>query len=516
MSSQTVAAPLSSLSITGATLAIILSIASLWIAVHADVMVRDSEDDLNYLYYLSIRSVNGTHHDEAGQSVSRFLNSTHYADRFDEQQRTYYAYRFDERQRLTDNYPLLSWTMQRIRSSAIGRLTAGTTTYPEALTEIINISLHATITLTVLVFGVSLFFVRRDWLIGIALGMVTLLAMDKFFPWHPALWILHARPQDAGEVAERAIQTIVLAFSASGMESSFPRGNFLVLVLPIFLLRWSARYSLSYVLVAIAGLVHSAMGGLLLMCLLASDLLLRREVLRARVVLSAIVFAIWLLSSRSLIAKIFGIQASLPVLGLALVVGLVGGAIINYLSTAKSPAMLEAAIRRIHRTGPVLSDLIVLYAMWIVLLPFSVFMYFFHGVTSSNVWTWGELPGRYLLLMRGALVMGLVLSFVEWLQPRYRMALQAAALASLLVSGGLLVHALNLPGVRATAPLVLSRDFAIREQTAIRAEQGERFEYVEADIYFSEARAIDLNRPFPSQLLKYTAGACRRRQSVCE
>ncbi len=80
MSNRIVATPFSSLSITAATIAIILSIASLWIAVHADVIVRPSEDDLGYLYYSSIRSVNTARYDELGQAVGRLLNSTHYAD----------------------------------------------------------------------------------------------------------------------------------------------------------------------------------------------------------------------------------------------------------------------------------------------------------------------------------------------------------------------------------------------------------------------------------------------------
>ncbi len=516
MSNRIVATPFSSLSITAATIAIILSIASLWIAVHADVIVRPSEDDLGYLYYSSIRSVNTARYDELGQAVGRLLNSTHYADHLDEVQREYYAYRFDERQRLVDNYPLLSRIMQGVRLFTLERLASGTIVYPEALTRIINISLHATITLTVLVFGGALFFVRRDGVVSIALGMVTILAMDRFSPWQQPIWILHVRPHDIGEVVERVIQTVLLVFSASGMESSFPRGNFLILVLPVFLLRWSSCYSSSYVLVSIAGLVHSAMGSLLFMCLLASDLLLRREVLRSRVVLSALVFTFWLFFSRSLISKAFGIQASMPVLGLALVAGLALAMTINYLVGAKFPVMLDVASSRIRSTGPVLSDLIVLYAMWVVLLPISISMYFLLGGASHNLWTWRELPGRYLLLMRGPLIMGLLLSLVELLQRQHHMTIRVVAIISLLVSGGLFMHALNIPGALARTPLDLPRQFVAREQTSIRAEQGERFEYVEADIYFSAARAIDLDRPFPMQLLGYTAGACRRRQYACE
>ena len=112
--------------------------------------------------------------------------------------------------------------------------------------------------------------------------------------------------------------------------------------------------------------------------------------------------------------------------------------------------------------------------------------------------------------------MGLLLSLVELLQRRHHMALRVVAILSLFVSGALFMHALNIPGAFARTPLDLPRQFAVREQTSIRAEQGERFEYVEADIYFSAARAIDLNRPFPLQLLEYTAGACRRRQNACE
>lgn len=251
------------------------------------------------------------------------------------------------------------------------------------------------------------------------------------------------------------------------------------------------------------------------MCLLTSDLLLRRDVLRSRVVLAAIVFAFAVFFSRGLISKVFGIPGVLPVLGLAFAVGLAAAAAIKYLSTAKFPTRVDIVSNHICSTGPVLSDLIMLYAMWMVLLPISVVMYFRVGA-PNNLWTWGELPGRYLLMMRGPLVVGLVISLVELLQRRHRMALVVTAIASLFVSVGLLVHALNIPGALAATPPDLPGQFTAREQTVIRAEQGERFEYVEADIYFAAARAIDLNRPFPMQLLGYTAGACKRRYSACE
>lgn len=510
MSTKNTAISLPLLSITAASAAIILSIASLWIMVHAGIIGLHSEDDLHYLYYLSVRSADVAHHDEIGQLVSRFLH--------EQAHDPHYAYRFDARQRMTDNYLMMSQLMQGVRSFILDRLAPGSIVYPEVLTRIISLSLHATLTLTLLTFGASLFFVRRDWATGIAFGMVIILASDWLFPWQPPHWILHVRPHNIREVAERAIQTIFLAFTVSGMQSSFPRGNFLILVLPIFLLRWSSRYSFSYVLVAMAGFVHSAFGGLLFMCLLASDLLLRREILHHRVVLIATVVTVGLFSSRGLIAKIFGIQASLSVSALALVIGLLAATAIKYLSTVKLPAILDMVPDRIRSAGPILSDLIVSYAMWMVLVPISVFMYFSlgGGGAPSNVWTWGDLPGRYLEMMRGPLLVGGAISLVELVRCRHRIALAAVAIASLLVSGGLLVHALSIPGALALASPDLSRKILAREQTAIRAEQGERFEYVEADIYFSAARAIDLGRPFPLQLLGYSVGACSRRQSACE
>lgn len=484
-----------------------LSLVILWMAVHSNIMGRKSEDDLNYLYYSSTASIDTAKFQEIGKRVSEFLNK--------DAKDSYYAYRFDERQRVVDNYPLLSFVVKLVRASVLPELAGGQKTYPSVLTQILNISLHTTIALTLLCFTACLPLVRREWLPGVALGLVVILAMDWYFPWQPPLWILHARPQGIAEVIERAIHVLLLVFSTAGIASDFPRGNFLVLIVPVFLLRWSSRYSSSYALAAIATVVHSAMGALLVMCLLATDLLLRREVLRSPAVLATIASVSGLILSRSLIAKTLSIQTDLLTAGLALGAGVVIAALLWYISMARQPAFVDVLARRLARHGPILSDFMVIYGMWLVVLPISVFMYF-HVGAPQNMWTWGELPGRFLLMMRGPLLVGTAILFVGILQRLGATWSCAVASVSLVAACGLLIPALNLPNVLATTPPALPKQFAAREQTALQAEQGKLFEYVEADVYFAAARSIDLGNPFPSGLLTYTSAACRRRYSSCE
>lgn len=484
-----------------------VSLVILWMAVHSSIMGRQSEDDLNYLYYSSTESIDTAKFQEIGKRVSEFLNK--------DAMNSYYAYRFDERQRVVDNYPLLSFVMRSVRASVLPELAGGQKTYPRILTQILNVSLHTTIALTLLCFAGYLPLVRREWLPSIALGLVLILAMDWYFPWQPPLWILHARPQGFAEVIERAIQVLLLVFSTAGIASDFPRGNFLVLIVPVFLLRWSSRYSASYALAAIATVVHSAMGALLIMCLLATDLILRREVLRSPFVLATIAAVSGLIFSRSLIAKILSIQTDLLSAGIALGAGVMAAALLRYISLVRSAASIDVLARRLARHGPILSDFMVIYGMWLVVLPVSVLMYF-HVGAPQNMWTWGELPGRFLLMMRGPLIVGITVLFVGMLQRRGTIRLGAVALVALVAGLGLSLHALNLPNVFVTTPIKLPEQFAAREQTVLQAEQGRRFEYVEADVYFAAARSIDLGKSFPYGLLTYTPDACKRRQGSCE
>lgn len=490
-----------------AALSVCLFIVTLWTAVHAQIIGRKSEDDIQYLYYAATKIVDADRHAQIGQKISKFLNS--------DAERPYYPYRFDERQNVVGNYTLLSNIMILVRSSLQDRFSDGGTSYIQAIITIYNVSLHATLTLSLLILGATMYVVRREFLLGAALGLTALLLIDWFYPWGTSAYLLHYMPYNLTEFIERIFQTITLIFTVGGSDSPFPRGNFLILTIPVFLLRWSGRHGASYGLMVIVTVFHLSMGGLLLMSLLVTDMLLRRETLRSPVVLVMSAGALgWFLSS-GLILKNAAIASSLPPIAVTLALSLFILGAIRLLTTMKSFSLPEAVVQPIRNRGPIASDLVVLYAMWFMLVPVSLFMYFRIG-NPWNLWTWGELPGRYLMMLRGPLTVGAAIYLVGRLQRLGRRSDLTIALVTLSVAGGLFLYALSKPNVFSFTMSRLSEGLQAREQTASRADRGERFEYVEADIYYSLARAIDLERPFPNALLNFTAGACYRRYARCE
>jgi len=320
---------------------------------------------------------------------------------------------------------------------------------------------------------------------------------------------LHVRPQSFSEVFERLIQTAILVFTAGGIGSDFPRGNFLILVLPVFLLRWSSCFRSAYALAAAAFLVHVSMGVLLMSCLVFADLLIRRSLLRSPIILA-------------MIAGVFGVFAALFTNNLEslgawfpLAVSATAAGLLWKLADMRRPAAMDAFVDKLAGYGPILSDLIVLYGIWLIVLPICVIMYF-HGGPPKPVWTWGELPGRYLMMMRGPLLFGIIVLTVERFPQAAKSWTKMFAIVSLAGGLVLLVQSINLPNVREMTPPALPEQIAARELISRSAGAGQKHEYVEADVYFSAARALDLGIAFPNALLTYSPGACRRRDAICK
>ena len=283
----------------------------------------------------------------------------------------------------------------------------------------------------------------------------------------------------------------------------------------MFLLRWSNRYKAAYALAAISCLMHISMGALLLLCLLSIDFLMRPKTLQSPFVLAVISIAMALLGSLGILTDTNTLTSVPIILAIAAVVAgclYIGAKYVQRLT----PAVISAKLLQpIERTGPIASDLIILYVLWAVLVPFSMVMYFIIG-EPKNVWTWGDLPGRYLMTVRGPLIVGLSIGMLAYLNRKNILLVKGVTLAAAALSIGLFVHALNKPGVSQTFPAQLASDLLEREKTAIAAANGTSFEYVEADIYFSIPRAIDRDLAFPSGFLNFTPEACKRRYHACE
>jgi len=490
---------------------IALLVLIIFINIHLKITTLTSEDDLHFAYYSAAKIVDADRHDEMTNVISRFLKT--------EADAPHDSFRFDERNRVAGNYPILSHVIAWVRTSMLDAVYENKAPYPQTVSRIFNASLHLNALLILLVFSVPLFFVHRSLILGAAIGICIILLVNWFFPWKVPPWVLHVRPQNFSEVIERFFQTLNLVFtaggSAGGLESIFPRGNFIALTAPIFLLRWSRRYSASYAMVVVSCLVHLSMGALLMLSLLASDFILRRDVLRSPTVLVIVSGIIGWFVSSPLFMNSLGIPASVPTSIAFLVAGLTSFIALKSFIKITLPSRLDTAIARIRKTGPIASDLIALYAIWLAIIPIALFMYFSAG-EARNPWTWGELPGRYLMIMNTPLIIGASIMAVHFVRKHGRTFDPMIKFGVLLVVTGMFSLNLQKPDVFENTIKQLLSGIEVREQTVSQVENGNVSEYVEADVYYAVARAIDLKRPFPKGLLTYTPNACASRKSICE
>lgn len=494
-----------------ASMSIALLLVIIFSSIHSSITSLTSEDDLHFAYYSATKIVETDRHDEMAQNISHFLKNDAHAP--------HDLFRFDERNRVAGNYPLLSHLMVWVRSSILKDAFELKASYPQYLSNIFNVSLHLNAILVFLIFLVPLFFVHRSFILGTAIGITVILLMSWFLPWKVPAWVLHVRPQNFSEVIERFFQTLNLIFtagsSAGGLESIFPRGNFIALTAPIFLLRWSGRHSASYAMVVVSCLVHLSMGALLILSLLASDFILRRDILRSPAVLIMVSGIVGWFVSNALFMNSLGIPASLPPSVVFLVAVSLSFVVFKTIVKINLPYILNTVIARIQRTGPIASDLIALYAIWLAIVPIALIMYFSAG-EARNPWTWGELPGRYLMIVNTPLIIGAAILIVNYISTFGKKVEPAVTFGTLLVVSGMFAYNLQKSNVLDISVKHLAAGIEVREQMVRTVENGNVSEYVEADIYYAVARAIDLKRPFPTGLLTYTPDACISRKSICQ
>jgi len=272
-----------------------------------------------------------------------------------------------------------------------------------------------------------------------------------------------------------------------------PRNHFILLMLPLFLLRWTGRITASYLFLAALGFLHQSHTGLVLAYLVAVDAVLRPAIFRSR---TAFVIAAVLVMfvGRESLGAIIGVGRPIVIVTGATAALLIATAICWGLrqQMARAAAPLARLRQRLLDRGPAFADLAVLGIILAVSFP-VVAVINAMGTEAQSLYFWTQVHGRSLGIFRPALMLALAFLAVSRLQttawswtPARILGLAALALAPGLVEATMHDRHPIARIERQARPLEAAVGPSI-DWSTIAAKS-------EAEIYYAIARTLDRGR----------------------
>lgn len=229
-------------------------------------------------------------------------------------------------------------------------------------------------------------------------------------------------PFDTGGVGE-SIRYLTQLFLVGGSEYSIfgytPRSQFYLSALAVFLLRWRSRWLAAYVLTLLLALLHQSMAGLLLVVLVATDLLLRPQLFDRRTIAVVVIGVAALFARESLFGQL-GLWPLIAIVGVAAAVVIGAGLATRAgrqvpLWHSVENRLLAPLRRRLERLGPIGGDLAVIFGAWLLTLPIAAIVSRVAEAQAAYSF-WAEIHVRVLMLLQPAILVGLAILAVRWLQ----------------------------------------------------------------------------------------------------
>ena len=193
-----------------------------------------------------------------------------------------------------------------------------------------------------------------------------------------------------------------------------PRNHFVLLALPVFLLRWQGKYTASYAWVLLLTAVHQSQTGLLTAYLVAADAALRPAIFRGvSGALVAVTLGVFL--GRETLGAAIGVARPMVVAAAAAAVVAIAAALWVGLRGERSSRLAAwlADIRaRLTRRGPVAADLIVIGTLWVITFPVA-YVINSQGTELQSLYFWTQVHGRSLGILRPPLILGMLVLLLD-------------------------------------------------------------------------------------------------------
>jgi hypothetical protein len=412
----------------------------------------------------------------------------------------YEKYRFDLREKFRNNYVLYHYALNDVRQ-VLKPFTQGEgMDYATSIgSTMLATSYFGFAAALALMWIVVCGFVRLDLVIALSLGVVVMQVVSSMSPYHPPFWELRVRPSSLSDGLAWLRNVLFLLISPSNsIVDWFPRPLSMLLTVGVFLLRWSGWPTIGYAILAIIIGVHQGNGSLVLFTLLAIDVLLYPRRLRQGGSLVGIGCALAaLLLPNGLLGDTTGVS------GVDIVLAVIALAAVLLLDLSLSrvgwrPIVIFDQWRALIRhLGPISVDLLGILVLWFAWSAVSLMMYF-HVGKPQGVYTWGDLPARYLMVFRGPVFIGLV-AMAAALALRW---CRSEILAGLAGAACLAMIAVQLPITGADRIAQLARSLLPLESELQPNSAGQIEGYDEALTYYAIAKTIETNEDVVTPLLK--------------
>lgn len=337
------------------------------------------------------------------------------------------------------------------------------------------------------------------WRMGLALVLAVALTggFEALFDlagdtWHglPHTMPIVGQPGDLATAFGRNVPGLLInpqtGFSPFG---DTPRNHFLLMMLPLFALRWCGRHGAAYTFLLALSFLHQSQTGLLAAVLVTLDATLRPEIFRTRSVQIAGVA----------IAVVFVWREALDsVMNLGPVVMAVGAALLGLVALAWLRASGRTTIgtgrlaswrTRARRRGDVTADVVGLAVLW-ALAWIASYVGNLMASPVDSLYFWSQIGGRMLAMLRPAFVLALALWFVGRLLLDVRPQLAFAGAALLLVPGLLLLPRYDANRLDTMA----ARAARLDAQAGWPPDWSTLGAQSEEVVYYSLAREMDLTR----------------------
>jgi hypothetical protein len=271
-----------------------------------------------------------------------------------------------------------------------------------------------------------------------------------------------------------------------------PRGQFILLTVPLFLLRWRERFAASYLLLIAISFLHQSHAGLLLAGLVAVDLVLRPALFLTRAG-GLVAIAVALFVGRETLVAIIGI-ARPPLLLAALSAALLVATGL-YFSLRPRVGWIASRVRafreRLLRLGPVAAEGVIIIALLVLSFPLVAAINQ-DATPMQSIYLWTQVHGRSMAILRPALFLGLS----WWLVHRVegRQGLRRALTIAYVAAAAALVPSL-LEAVGHDRHPVARIERQVRAVAAAHPgpiQWPALGDYTEAEVYYGLARELDL------------------------
>ncbi|MHC8509084.1 MAG: hypothetical protein ACYYKD_06750 [Rhodospirillales bacterium] len=290
--------------------------------------------------------------------------------------------------------------------------------YPLFLTQVLAFGLFAAVMLAAAVSAGIMWMTGRTalgWAFALTLAFFAMTEYSPFTAQSFATILNNETPADAAAHIFNLLFRPSAQFSPLGFA---PRGQFALLTIAVFALRWIDRPAASYWLAFALSFVHLGSSGMMLAVLAGLDLVLRPERLKRPAVIAPVVIAAVLFAARQSMWEIIGAAAA-P-MGLAFGVVVLTGLVLGFAEGPRAAARAFAPVLRVRAwllgRGPVLAELILLAFGWVV--SAAVLYAVIHGLQPfselETFYFWSRAHGRLMMILWPAAVFGVLALFTAW------------------------------------------------------------------------------------------------------